>query len=51
MSDQLEKKWEKLITIRNACNISIEEKRSSKEIGSSLEAELEIILEILMIQV
>ena len=41
-NDTLEKKWEKLITIRNACNISIEEKRSSKEIGSSLEANLEI---------
>ena len=41
-NDNLEKKWEKLITIRNACNISIEEKRSSKEIGSSLEANLKI---------
>ena len=41
-NDTLEKKWEKLITIRNACNISIEEKRSSKEIGSSLEANLKI---------
>ena len=41
-NNNLEKKWEKLITIRNACNISIEEKRSSKEIGSSLEANLEI---------
>ncbi len=41
-NNTLEKKWEKLITIRNACNISIEEKRSSKEIGSSLEANLKI---------
>ena len=41
-NNTLEEKWEKLITIRNACNISIEEKRSSKEIGSSLEANLEI---------
>ena len=31
-----------LIKIRNICNISIEEKRASKEIGSSLEAELKI---------
>ncbi len=28
--------------IRDECNISIEEKRASKEIGSSLEAELNI---------
>ena len=28
--------------IRDICNISIEEKRASKEIGSSLEADLEI---------
>ena len=27
---------------RNICNISIEEKRAAKEIGSSLEAELKI---------
>ena len=31
-----------LIKIRNICNISIEEKRASKEIGSSLEADLNI---------
>ena len=31
-----------LIKIRNICNVSIEEKRSLKEIGSSLEAELKI---------
>ena len=34
-----------LIKIRNACNISIEEKRASKEIGSSLEASLKINLD------
>ena len=28
--------------IRDICNISIEEKRASKEIGSSLEAELQL---------
>ena len=33
-------KWIKLLKIRDACNLSIEEKRASKEIGSSLEAEL-----------
>ena len=31
-----------MIKIRNICNISIEEKRANKEIGSSLEAELKI---------
>ena len=34
-----------MIIIRNICNVSIEEKRASKEIGSSLEAELEITLD------
>jgi isoleucyl-tRNA synthetase len=38
----LNEKWLKLIEIRNKCNISIEEKRAKKEIGSSLEAELKI---------
>ncbi len=33
-------KWLKLLKIRDICNLSIEEKRASKEIGSSLEAEL-----------
>ena len=41
-NDELNKKWLELIKIRNKCNISIEEKRASKEIGSSLEAELNI---------
>ena len=31
-----------MIKIRNICNISIEEKRASKEIGSSLEAVLHV---------
>jgi isoleucyl-tRNA synthetase len=31
-----------LIRIRDICNMSIEEKRASKEIGSSLEASLKI---------
>jgi len=38
----LSEKWFELIKIRNICNISIEEKRASKEIGSSLEANLKI---------
>ncbi len=44
-NDALNKKWSELIKIRNICNISIEEKRASKEIGSSLEADLEIHLD------
>ncbi|MDB9811379.1 isoleucine--tRNA ligase [Candidatus Pelagibacter sp.] len=39
---KLGQKWEELKKIRDICNISIEAKRSSKEIGSSLEANLEI---------
>jgi isoleucyl-tRNA synthetase len=44
-NEMLNEKWHELIKIRNICNISIEEKRASKEIGSSLEAELEISLD------
>ena len=39
---ELAKKWSELIKLRDVCNISIEEKRASKVIGSSLEAELRI---------
>ncbi len=42
---KLYEKWEELIKIRNICNISIEEKRANKEIGSSLEADLDIHLD------
>ncbi|RPG04898.1 MAG: isoleucine--tRNA ligase [Pelagibacteraceae bacterium TMED267] len=35
-------KMNEIIKIRDVCNISIEEKRASKEIGSSLEADIEI---------
>ena len=35
-------KWLELIKIRDICNLSIEEKRSAKIIGSSLEAILKI---------
>ena len=41
-NQKLNEKWTELIKIRNICNISIEEKRASKEIGSSLEADLKI---------
>ena len=44
-NENLNQKWLELIKIRNVCNISIEEKRASKEIGSSLEASLKIILD------
>ena len=43
-NDKLNKKWKELKKIRDVCNISIEEKRASKEIGSSLEANLVISL-------
>ena len=39
---KLETKWMELIKIRETCNSSIELKRASKEIGSSLEANLVI---------
>ena len=39
---ELSKKWDEILKIRDICNLSIEEKRASKEIGSSLEADLEI---------
>ena len=42
---QLNQKWLDLIKIRDICNVSIEEKRASKEIGSSLEAKLKINLD------
>ena len=36
----LNHKWEQLFKIREEANVAIEEKRSSKEIGSSLEADI-----------
>jgi len=39
---ELSKNWDEFLKIRDICNISIEEKRAQKEIGSSLEANLEI---------
>ncbi len=41
-NDELDEKWKKLFKIKQEANIAIEEKRTNKEIGSSLEAELEI---------
>ena len=41
-NEKLNEKWEELKKIRDICNLSIEEKRTSKEIGSSLEANLTI---------
>ncbi|WP_440909030.1 isoleucine--tRNA ligase [Candidatus Pelagibacter sp.] len=42
---EIYEKWEQLKKIRETCNSSIEEKRASKEIGSSLEAEINISLD------
>ena len=44
-NEELFNKWIELIKIRNVCNISIEEKRAAKEIGSSLEAHINIKLD------
>ncbi|WP_075506440.1 isoleucine--tRNA ligase [Candidatus Pelagibacter communis] len=44
-NEKLNKKWIELIKIRNLCNVSIEEKRAAKVIGSSLEAEIKIHLD------
>ncbi len=41
-NSELNIKWSQLLEIRDSCNLSIEEKRASKEIGSSLEAALTI---------
>ena len=38
----LEEKWSKLFKIKQVANIAIEEKRSNKEIGSSLETEIKL---------
>ena len=41
-NETLNLKWKKLFKIKQKANIAIEEKRASKEIGSSLEAEINI---------
>ena len=43
-NEKLNTKWLELKKIREVCNVSIEEKRASKEIGSSLEANINISL-------
>ncbi len=43
-NNNLESKWSKLFKIKQEANIAIEEKRSKKEIGSSLEAEIKLIV-------
>ena len=40
VNDTLKKKWESLYQIKQEVNIAIEEKRTNKEIGSSLEADI-----------
>ena len=42
--DKLAEKWNKISYVRQVCNAAIEERRSSKELGSSLEADLKIYL-------
>ena len=44
-NDNLNTKWLDLIKIRDVCNLSIEEKRAEKIIGSSLEASVKIKLD------
>jgi isoleucyl-tRNA synthetase len=44
-NENLNKKWIQMLQIRDICNLSIEEKRSNKEIGSSLEVNLKIELD------
>ena len=41
-NDELDKKWKSLFKIKQEANLAIEQKRASKEIGSSLEADIEI---------
>ena len=41
-NENLNSRWQKLLNIRDECNISIEEQRANKIIGSSLEASVEL---------
>jgi len=43
-NDKLNEKWINLFKIKQEANVAIEEKRANKEIGSSLEAEVKLIL-------
>ena len=42
MDEELKSKWKELFLIKQEVNIAIEEKRTNKEIGSSLEANVQI---------
>ena len=42
---KLNDKWDQLFKIKQEANVAIEAKRSSKEIGSSLEAEVKLIVD------
>ena len=44
LNENLDKKWKDLFAIKQKVNIAIEEKRSQKEIGSSLEADVSLYL-------
>ena len=44
-NNKLSDKWDQLFKIKQEANIAIEEKRSSKEIGSSLEANVKLIVD------
>ena len=50
-NDEISKKWSELLKIRDVCNISIEEKRAEKKIGSSLEAKIEVKLKTKLYQI
>ena len=41
-NDKLDEKWKSLFKIKQEVNIAIEQKRTAKEIGSSLDVEIEI---------
>ncbi len=43
-NESLNEKWSNLFKIKQDANIAIEEKRANKEIGSSLEAEIKLVL-------
>ena len=43
-NDKLNEKWSSLFEIKQETNVAIEEKRTTKEIGSSLEAEIKLSL-------
>ena len=45
LNKNLGNKWNKLKLVRQVCNVAIEVKRTNKELGSSLEADLEIFLD------